>query len=193
MTTRTESEGSRGRRFVLAPNIAPDWQQTVWIFVGMSSVCLGIALVCTWFGFWPVLPFAGLEVVTLGWALYTSARRSLDREVIHVVDNTVVVEKGCGRVEQRWEMDRTWTDVRLQPLSRRWNETRLVLRSREQTLTIGAFLDADERRSLDRALRACIGPVARWGEDRPVSPTDSGEPGASWAPGVAPNAGEKTG
>lgn len=193
MTTRTESEGDRGRRFVLAPNIEVNWRQTVWIFIGISSVCLGVALVCTWFGFWPVLPFAGLEVTALGWALYTSARRSLDREVIYVVDNRVTVEKGCGRAEQRWEMDRSWTEVQLRELHRHWGETRLVLRSREQTLTIGAFLDAQERRSLDRALRACIGPMARWGDDRPVAAIDSDEPRASWASGIAANAGEKTG
>jgi len=148
MSTRTESEPNHGRRFVLAPNIAPDWRQTMLIFAGISTVCLGIALVCTWYGLWPVLPFAGIEVTALGWALYKSARRSLDREVIHVVDNAVVVEKGCGRVEERFEMDRTWTDVQLRRRSRRWDETQLVLRSSEQSLIIGAFLDADERRSL---------------------------------------------
>jgi uncharacterized membrane protein len=193
MSTRTESELNHGRRFVLAPNIAPDWRQTMLIFAGISTVCLGIGVVCAWFGLWPILPFAGIEVTALGWALYKSARRSLDREVIHVVDNAVVVEKGCGRVEERFEMDRTWTDVQLRRRSRRWDETQLLLRSRDRSLVIGAFLDADERRSLERALRACIGPMARWGDARPVTATESNAPERSWTPGLTANVGEKSG
>lgn len=193
MSTRTETEGEQGRRFVLAPNIAPDWRQTKIIFAGISTVCLGIALVCAWFGFWPVLPFAGLEVTALGWALYKSARRSLDREVIHVVDNAIVVEKGCGRVEQRFELDRTWADVELRTLPRRWGETRLTLGARGERVTVGEFLEPDERRSLERALRACIGPVGRWGDGRPSAAVDADESERSWPPGLAANVGERTG
>lgn len=160
MDTIASADSLTGRRFVLAPNIAPNWPQTVRIFIALSSVCLGIGLVCAWFGLWPILTFAGLEVIALGAALYMSARRSLDREVIDVSGNNVRIEKGRGRVEQAWEMERAWTQVELRRLPRRWEETQLVLRSRDREVTLGSFLEPDERVSLARELKRCIGPMA---------------------------------
>ena len=193
MSTSSTSEGSTGRRFVLAPNLAPDWGQTMRIFAALSAVCLGVALVCTWFGFWPVLPFAGLEITALGIALYTSARRSLDREVIHVAGNAVRVEKGRGRIEQAFDMDRAWTEVILRRLPRRWEESQLLLRSRGEELVIGGFLDADERRSLARELRRCIGPMARCGDDGAVSAAAAGEAPAALSLGASHSLGDRTG
>ncbi len=166
MSTRSITESDNGRCFVLAPNLAPDWGQTMRIFVGISVVCLGIALVCTWFGFWPVLPFAGIELTALGIALYVSARRSLDREVVHVGNGRVRIEKGRGRVEQSWELEQAWTEVVLRQMPRRWEETQLVLRSRGQEVILGGFLELEERRSLARELGRCIGPMARCGSGR---------------------------
>ncbi len=193
MSTRSTSEGSSGRQFVLAPNIAPDWGQTMRIFAGLSAVCLGIALVCTWMGFWPVLPFAGLELTALGVALYTSARRSLDREIIHVDGNAVRVEKGRGRVERAWDLNRAWTEVVLRRLPRRWEETQLLLRSRGQELIIGDFLEAEERRSLARELGRCIGPMARCGDDGIVSATAADEAQAAPSVGPSHSLGDRTG
>ena len=193
MSTRSTSEGSSGRQFVLAPNIAPDWGQTMRIFAGLSAVCLGIALVCTWMGFWPVLPFAGLELTALGVALYTSARRSLDREIIHVDGNAVRVEKGRGRVERARDLNRAWTEVVLRRLPRRWGETQLLLRSRGQELIIGDFLEAEERRSLARELGRCIGPMARCGDDGIVSATAADEAQAAPSVGPSHSLGDRTG
>src|SRR5256884_1169163 len=40
-------------------------------------------------GFWPVLPFAGLEMVLLGWALRLSLERRFHRQTITVTDADV--------------------------------------------------------------------------------------------------------
>lgn len=165
MTTQTSTDSLSHRRFVLAPNIAPNWPQTVRIFMGLSAVCLGIGVVCAWYGLWPILTFAGLEVMALGAALYVSARRCLDREIIDIEGNCVRIEKGRGRVEKAWEMDRAWTQVELRPISYRWDEKQLVLRSREREVTLGHFLDPEEKVSLARELKRCIGPMARCGSD----------------------------
>ena len=42
-------------------------------------------------GFWPVLPFAGLEMAVLGWALKTSMDRRHHRETVTVSDDEVRV------------------------------------------------------------------------------------------------------
>jgi len=151
------------RRFVLAPNIAPNWPQTKRIYAGLCVVCLTVAGACAAVGLWPVVPFAGLELAALGAALYVSARRSLDREVIRVGCNEVLVERGRGRVERSWRLERAWTEVLLQPPRRRWDPPTLLLRSRGRALRVGEWLDDDELRSLARELAGCIGPMAQCG------------------------------
>lgn len=163
MSTRSTIDSEQQRCFVLAPNLAPDWRQNVRFFAVTSVVVLGIALAFTWHGFWPILPFAGLELMALGAALYLSARRSLDREVIYISDSRICVEKGRGRVQRRWEMQPAWTEVVLRQLPRRWEHTQLVLRTRETELELGSFLDADERKSLARELARCVGPIGSSG------------------------------
>jgi len=160
----SSTAASSERTFVLAPNIAPDWAQTQRIFIGLCVVCLTVAGACALAGLWPVLPFAGLELTALWVALYVSARRALDREVIHVTGSEVVVEKGRGRVEQAWRFERAWTEVRLQAPRRRWHGPQLLLRSRGRSVSLGEFLEPEELRSLARELAACIGPMARCGD-----------------------------
>lgn len=162
MATGSTAPGNE-RRFVLAPNIAPDWRQTKRVYFGLCAVCLAVAGACTAVGLWPVLPFAGIELAALGAALYVSARRSLDREVIRVTDGEVLVEKGRGRVERQWRFERAWTEVLLLAPQRRWDEPQLVLRSRGRTVRLGEFLEPEERRSLARELAGCIGPMAQSG------------------------------
>lgn len=168
----SSTAASRERTFVLAPNIAPDWRQTRHMFLGLCVVCLTVAGACALVGLWPVLPFAGLELAALWVALYLSARRALEREVIRVTGGEVVVEKGHGRVERCWRLERAWTEVLLQPPRRRWDGPRLLLRSRGRSISLGEFLEPEELRSLARELAACIGPVARCGDGG--TPTGSG-------------------
>ncbi len=193
MTTRATNNKTGGRQFVLAPNIAPNWGQTVRIYLALSAGCLGVALVCTFMGFWPVLPFAGIELTALGIALYVSARRSLDREIVSVEDGRIRVEKGRGRVEQVWELDQAWTEVIHRQLPRRWEQTELVLRSRGREVKLGDFLEPEERRSLARELRRCIGPMARCGDDGAslVMPADCSS--TTFAVGSSHTLGDRTG
>ena len=64
-----------------------------------GSVCLatfGVAGVATALGFWPVLPFAGAEMLLLGWALHSNMQRRFERETIDISDTEVVIEL-CAR------------------------------------------------------------------------------------------------
>lgn len=160
MEAGVEDHGGDCREFVLRPCFEANWPQTVRIFVAMSAVCGGIALTFAFLGFWPIVPFAGLELGALGAALYVSARRSLDREVIRVTEGEVRVEKGRGRLESVQRLPRAWTEVVLTPSRKGWQEARLVLRSGGTEVVLGEFLAMADRRSLACELVACIGPMS---------------------------------
>jgi len=64
------------------------------LYTWVCVVSLGIALLFVARGYWPVLPFAGLELLVLGIALWISMRRGAYREVISIYPDRIEVEKG---------------------------------------------------------------------------------------------------
>jgi uncharacterized membrane protein len=119
-------------------------------------ICLSIASVFAVLGMWPVLPFAGAEVLAVGIGFYLSAVDGRETEVVSVNCDEVAVEKGRRRLRQRWVMQRAWAQIRLLPPRIRWYPTRLVIRSHGNEVELGGFLNEHERRQLAGKLRDAI-------------------------------------
>lgn len=110
-------------------------------------------------GYWPVLPFAGLELAVLGYALWSVQRGGRYREVVRISERTVVVEKGQLSPEERVEFDRHWSRVELRRRSAANSLTRLELSSQGSRCELGRCLSETERQGLARRLNECIGPL----------------------------------
>jgi uncharacterized membrane protein len=138
-------------RFVLGPNASLS-VRGAWIFmISISFTTLGLAGWCAAHGFWPVLPFAGLELAAVGWALVVSMRRNRYREVVSFDEARVRVEFGVAGqgARSRVEMPRAWTRVWLErDATRRHAPTRLVLGCSGQRVVIGQCLTDEEREAL---------------------------------------------
>ena len=131
-----------------------------WIFFLVVTVSsLAVAGFFAWHGFWPVLPFAGLELFVLGVVLGYSMRQGSQREVISVYADEVVVERHTadGRSEARFQ--RHWAHARLAPPRGRARRTRLFLCAHGKEWEVGAMLNEHARAALGRRLAALIGGV----------------------------------
>lgn len=138
--------GVRGSyRFVIRPNQSLSWQQAKLFMALICSVSMTIALAFTLLGFWPILPFAGLELLGLGVALYLCALGNRRCQVVTVEENRVTVQKGVDRPQQTWVFTRQWTKVLLESGRHDWYPGHLWLRSQGQKIEIGEFLSDDER------------------------------------------------
>lgn len=149
-------DSKRNRRIVIRPNRSLTRRQLQLVFALIAAVCLGIAGVFAAFGMWPVLPFAGIEVLAVGIGFYLSAQAGLETEVVSVSNDEVAIEKGRRRIRQRWVMQRAWAQIRLQAPRIRWYPSRLVLRSHGKEIELGGFLNDEERRQLAGELRDAI-------------------------------------
>ena len=150
-------DSKRNWRVVIRPNRSLTRRQLQLAFGGIATSCLGIASVFAVFGMWPILPFAGAEVIAVGIGFYLSAMSGREIEVVSVDSDKVAVEKRRQRVCQRWELQRTWAQIRLLPPRFRWYPTRLVIRSRGKEVELGGFLTEEERERLAAELRQAIG------------------------------------
>ena len=107
-------------------------------------------------GFWPVLPFAGLEVVVLGVAFYLCFARSQVREVVSVNADVVTVEKGRHKPQEHWECPRAWARVSLRRSPIAWYPSSLAIAFQGRQVEIGKFLNEQERSELADELEYAI-------------------------------------
>src|ERR1041384_7862291 len=84
------------------------------VFFGIACIApCGIAAILALKGFWPVLPFAGLEMALLGWALKVSLRRRYHRETIIVSEADVRVQSRDHAHYVEVVFPRHWARVKL--------------------------------------------------------------------------------
>lgn len=125
-------------------------------FAGVATGSLVLAVLLATRGFWPVLPFAGLELLALGAAVVVSQRRGRYKEVISVFSDRVVVERTAGGPVERLEFPRAWTRVELLASPHRGHPGRLLVGSYGKRWEIGRTLTEEERRSLNERLRVLV-------------------------------------
>lgn len=140
-------------RLVIRPNASLSVEHAYVFFAGMCMVSFGIAGILAWQGFWMVLPFAGLEMAALAAGLWWGMRDNAYREVISVADDVIRVEAGRHQPERRWEFQRAWAQVRLEPGPYVTSPSRLWLGSHGQGCVLGQCLTDEERAAVACRLR----------------------------------------
>jgi uncharacterized membrane protein len=121
------------------------------VFGFLFAVSLGIALAFTVLhGAWPLLPFAGAEMVGLYLALRHMERHAGDFERVAIERDLLVVEVSDGARRSRHEFSRWWAQVIVADEDR---ECRVAIRSHGRQAELGRHLDACGRRMLARRLR----------------------------------------
>lgn len=143
-------------RIVITPNRSISWPRLVRIYIFTCFASFSIALLFTFFGFWIVLPFSGLEMLALGGALYLTNRKVFRQEVISSINGRVKIEKGCQYPEESWEFDKHWLQLNIQKAVDMHEKTRLYLGSHGKYVEVGSFLEESEKESLVFELNTCI-------------------------------------
>ena len=107
-------------------------------------------------GAWLILPFAGLEMLVLGAALYSVARRSTNWQEISVEgDRVEFLERDAGQ-EQAQSFQRAWVRVIHELAPIKGHPSRLCIRSHGRSVEIGRCLNEDEKRYLAEQLNRAV-------------------------------------
>ena len=143
-------------RWIIRPNQSLSWRGVLWVYAAVALCLLGMSVAFVLRGFWPVLPFAGLELLVLGVAFYLCISRSQWREIVSLDADVVRVEKGRRHAEERWECPSFWAQVQLEKSPTTWYPSRLMISYQGRGVEIGRFLCDDERAALAVALKRGI-------------------------------------
>lgn len=147
------------QRIVIAPNCSLSVRGAVVFFGGTCTVSFAVAGVMALLGFWPVFPFAGLEMAVLAWALKSSLERRRQRQTITVSERDVLVESRTSSSCVKVVFPRHWAQVKLRRPASRLYPSRLVIESHGRQCEVGDFLTEEERRGLAVRLNRLIGRI----------------------------------
>jgi len=143
----------------ICPHCSLSIRAALLFFGSVCCISFGIAGFMAIRGFWPVLPFAGLEMAFLGWALNESMARRHHRQTITVTEADVSVEV-CDREHSvQHVFPRHWAQVKLRRPASRLHPSRLTIESHGRQCELGRFLTEAERRGLALQLQRLIGHV----------------------------------
>jgi uncharacterized membrane protein len=152
------------QRIVMIPNRSLS-VRGLWLFYGsISVVTVALAAWFAWYGFWPVLVYAVLELAWLGLCQYLCWMQSNYGEQILVTDDTVIVDKDQGRRHEHVEFNRYWAQVVVKLPEARLHSRSLFIRSHGRECEVGRCLTESERDRLEQRLASLIGPVGNAGE-----------------------------
>lgn len=156
MVDSCKAPAGGGWRFVLRPNCSLSWRGNILFFLGLFVVSMTVAVALAFMGLWLVLPFAGLEMAALAWALYVVGRKCHWREVISVNAGNVVIERGWDRPVEVECLPRSWARVELRTARSSWYPSRLMIRAMGRSEEVGRFLNEDERVELAMGLQQAL-------------------------------------
>jgi uncharacterized membrane protein len=142
--------------FDLAPHCALNSRGAALFFATVCVPTLGVAGTATVLGYWPILPFAGAELVFLAWALKSNMARRFESEHIEVTETEVVVERDRG-TPRRIVFPRHWAQVKIRRPKSPLHRGQLVIELHGRGHEVGKFLTEEERRQLAAELQLLIG------------------------------------
>ena len=129
---------------VAKPNRSAHWNTNVSVLLALAVPMLGIAIPFALLGAWLILPFAGLELLALGIALYRVNHRLQYQHVITVSGDTVCIDKGYDTPLEHWQLVRHNSGLTVTAQQHPWEAPQLCLHDHHVFITLGEFLNRED-------------------------------------------------
>jgi len=152
----TSSRSAKCLTIIARPNHSTTWRANLYALLALSVPSLGAAIAFTALGAWPILPFAGLEMLALATALYYVNWKLQYRHVIMVEEDWVRIDKGHYHPRQRWRFSRRGTGLRITPEQHPRTSPELAVHDRRESVSVGEFLNHEDAHELIALLRGEI-------------------------------------
>lgn len=144
---------------VARPNSSLTAKGRVYAVMIIATISLVVAIAFSLIGAWFVLPFAGLELVGIGFAFYFIHCHSQDYESIVIFGDEVSVEKRSYKAVSKMVFNRYWAKVFLRMMPS--GDQLLLLRSHGKEIDFGrSYMTNDQRLDLAKQLKERVGVVS---------------------------------
>ena len=144
--------GEGSVQWLLRRNCSMTPLQLVAFYLSLCAWSLAIAGAFWWRGATLVMPFASLELLAIGAALFVYARHAGDRERVVLRPGRLTVECTLGNRTDQVEFAPAW--VRVEPA--RGDRSLIEISGEGKRVAIGRFVRPELRRALADELRAAL-------------------------------------
>jgi uncharacterized membrane protein len=154
MVATLADEANRPTRLVITSNAPTTLFGALVLYAVVCVPLMGLALYFAWHGTWVLMPAASAVSIALAAAFRSGYRRSHLREELSVHGPAIDLDRGHTRIEEHLALARSGAQIEWQDTA---DETRhLLIRTADQVIEVGSFLDAGERSQLAEALRRLL-------------------------------------
>ena len=128
----------------------------VWVMAFIGLILLVVSIVFFMLGAWPIIGFAGLDLLLIYWAFRRNYFEARAQEQILVTHKDIRLIRTSPKGErQQFAFNPYWVRIETRHEDDR-GMTELSLQSHGRRVEIGAFLHACERESLAKALKQAV-------------------------------------
>lgn len=124
-----------------------------WVLAWIALTSLGIATGAAAIGAWPVMPFAGIEVLLVALAFHVLRRHDADYERLVIGEHEVRVEARSAHAVSEFVAYRPWAVIEVRDLGMRCT---LSLSYAGRMVPLGRLMSDEGRRDLAEQLRGRI-------------------------------------
>ena len=140
-------------RIIIRPNPAMPWHQLKKIFYFFATFIFLIAIILTYINLYLAIPFYGIELFVLGYALYITALKSSYYEELIISDHEIVFSEVKRKKIKQKKFIREWTyfgykkQTRTQP-------SELSIHDRGKKIILGQWVNEMDRKKLFHVLKS---------------------------------------
>ena len=133
--------------FIVRPNPSMPWKLIKKIYFFFFIFILIISSILCYFGLYLAIPFYGIEVLLLGYALYLTCLKSTFYQIIRISSRLIEIKTIQGKKIIKEEFNRDWSKFRL--VTTYFNRPSfIVISSQGKNTRVGDFLCESERLEL---------------------------------------------
>ncbi|WP_291993665.1 DUF2244 domain-containing protein [Candidatus Accumulibacter sp. ACC003] len=147
------------RTWLARPNSSLSVTARNWLFVVTAAASGSIAFTFSYFGAWPVLPFTGLDLALLWYALRYVEKKAADFEKISIESERLTIEIRRGARLERHEFPRYWARLQCSRPAGQFG-LRLLICSHGKEVEVGRLLTDEQKVLLGNELKRNLG--AAW-------------------------------
>ncbi len=138
-------EPGRSVRLTLAPNRSLTWEGNLWVLISLLVLSLFTSIGFLLMGAWVIMPFVGVELALLAFALFYVQQRTQVREVIYIDERRIKIEKGFGAPQVSWSFCRPRVSVMVESGGEFSGTQHICFCGDQGMITVGEFLNPSDR------------------------------------------------
>jgi len=144
----------------LRSNLSISLDRLFFVFLGLSTITLLVAIGPLIVGLWPVMIVAVIHLVAVGFCLRLAWRGHWAKEQILIGPEKLEFNRFFDGVVERGSFPLAWVRVIVE--SGRLGDSRIFLSCQGRRQELGAFLSVDERLKAAQEMNKRIRPLSAW-------------------------------